>query len=622
MNKRYVQLGSKGKELLFAMSGFGPNLLMVIMGAYFTDAVNPAALPAGSLQAISSGCLILPLIFPLLWTVSKMFDGLIDIPLASLTDNLKTKWGRRRPPIAVCFLPMLISYALCWIPISESQLVNTVWITAWALVFFSTYTMNLIAFYGSLSTVCADETQRLRVSSFKAFFDTISYCLAYALVPLLLQVLNVHIDKFVFMLLPLMVTMLIPVFMIKEGDKYEAMCRERGYDYTPLAEEPRVGIAESLKLTFTNKLFLRWLVVNCCSFFGLQMFLVAMNAMILGGMGMSSGQMAILNTCAFAPVPIMLYLFNKLKAKKGLRFTYQTCLLSFAVCILSFDAASLYVLGTGNVTLQYIIGCTGAVIGSWAIGSFFMMPYLIPAQISSVEEKLTGKNHSAMFFAAQAVTTSIVGAVAGGLVYENIKMLFISKAAPGVVHAENFEQAAQAFGVDVGQVFNLGTLLVPIIVCVFCVAGYLLAFRMPKDYTPEAVARELGLESALNEKRDMFEDNAEKPFTDESLFVNIGLWVLSGSLFGIIWRFTVTAKVAKLADYPKRGLRWLLSVIIPFYNAFFMYNLSKKLNSAAQARGIKSKDLSVLYFILGIFYLNIISYIIMQRKLNKLAATF
>ena len=111
-----------------------------------------------------------------------------------------------------------------------------------------------------------------------------------------------------------------------------------------------------------------------------------MNTLIDGGMGMDGGQMAILNTCAFAPVPIMLYLFNKVKDRKGIRFAYQTCLISFSVCILSFVLASRFVMGENNVTLQMIIGCVGGVIGSWGIGSFFMMPYLIPAQISSVEE--------------------------------------------------------------------------------------------------------------------------------------------------------------------------------------------------------------------------------------------
>ena len=41
-------------------------------------------------------------------------------------DNLKTKWGKRRLPIAVCFIPMVISYAMCWWPIggADSQLLN------------------------------------------------------------------------------------------------------------------------------------------------------------------------------------------------------------------------------------------------------------------------------------------------------------------------------------------------------------------------------------------------------------------------------------------------------------------------------------------------------------------
>ena len=95
-------LDKKWKEFLFGFSGFGPNFLMVLMGAYFTDAINPAALGSDSLQAIASGtCFILPAVFPILFALGKVFDGIIDIPFAHITDTLSTKWGRRRPAIAV-----------------------------------------------------------------------------------------------------------------------------------------------------------------------------------------------------------------------------------------------------------------------------------------------------------------------------------------------------------------------------------------------------------------------------------------------------------------------------------------------------------------------------------------
>ena len=67
-------LDKKWKEFLFAFAGFGPNLLMVLMGGYFTDALNPVAF-AGTetYQAIMSGtCFILPALFPILYTIGKI----------------------------------------------------------------------------------------------------------------------------------------------------------------------------------------------------------------------------------------------------------------------------------------------------------------------------------------------------------------------------------------------------------------------------------------------------------------------------------------------------------------------------------------------------------------------
>lgn len=429
--KKFNTLDKKWKELLYAFSGFGPNLLMVLMGAFFTDAINPAALENDSLlvssHIVGGVSLIVPAIFPALWAASKAFDGIIDVPLGALTDNLNTKWGKRRIPIIVSFPIMVLAYFCCWMPLAtDSQIINTIWITSWALVFFSTYTMCLIAFYGSLSTVCINESQRTRVSSYKAFFDTISYCLVYALVPLILEGTKLHIDQFTLLLLPLMGSILIPVFMIKEGEKFEKEAIEAGYDITPLAEEPKFCIWQSIKTAFKNKPFINWIIVNCCAFFGLQMFLVSMNVLIYTGMGFNGGGMAILNTFAFAPVPIMLFIFNKIKAKKGIRFAYQLALVSFAISILSFVFASKFVMGDDNVMLQYIIGCVGGIFGSFGIGAFFMVPYLIPTQIAVVEEKIIGKNITAMFVAVQALTSSIIGAISGGLVYEKIKMYFFT----------------------------------------------------------------------------------------------------------------------------------------------------------------------------------------------------
>ena len=625
-------LNNKWKEFLFAFSGFGPNFLMVLMGAYFTDAINPSALGSEEpfMRFASGACFILPAIFPLLYALAKAFDGIIDIPFAHITDTLSTKWGRRRPAILVCLAPMLLSYVMCWLPVGgvDNQTLNTVWIILWALVFFATYTMGMIAFYGSLSTTCADEPQRLRVSGYKAFFDTISYCLVYALVPVILSGANVYINDFVYICSPLMLTLIIPLFMIKEGAKY-------GYPENEGLKEEKISLGESLRLTFKNKVYMRWQVVNCCTYFGLQMFLVSMNALIVGGMNMNGLEMALLNTCAFAPVPIMLYLFNKLKAKKGIRFTYQTCLVAFSVSILSFFFGSTFVMGTDNKALQYIVGCVGGLTGSWSIGAFFMMPYHVTAQISSVEEKLTHKNHSAMYFAGNAVCTSIVSAISGSLIYELIKNLFICKGVWGVQWAtgkDALANAAVAFGADPAQVFNLGTLLVPFIVAACCILGAVLARKMPKDYTPELVGQELKkLDPSIDLSEIQTEKYHEKEEKGEIIFVQVGLSILSGFVFGFIWTAYLFRSLKEVTGKKfKTWAWWLGSCFVPFFSIYTILKGTRAIRDAAQERGvdlmrnpwyiINRVVLLALTAIFPILPLNVIALALLQRSVNKLYA--
>lgn len=624
--KRYKILDKKWKEILFAASGFGPNLLMILMGAFYSDAVNPSALNGNALQTITGACLVTPIAFAILMGIAKAFDGIVDVPLAALSDNLKTKWGKRRLPIAIAFIPMVVSYICLWIPIGgeTNSVLNTIWMIGMSFIFFTAYTLCLIVFYGSLSTICYDDAQRLRVSSFKSFFDTITYCIVYALVPVLLSAFQIHIDKLVFILSPIMLTMLIPVFIIKEGDKFEKKAISEGYDIKPLAEEPKVGIVESIKLTFTNKPFMRWCIVNACTFFGLQMFLVSMNALICGGMGLSEGHMAILNTCAFAPVPIMLYLFNKMKNRKGIRFTYQTCLVCFSICIFSFVFGNEIVLGEGNTTLKIVIGCVGSIIGSWAIGSFFMMPYLIPAQVSSVEEKLTGKNHSAMYFAGQAIFTSISGALATG-VYEYVKNYFITKdfkivyAISESVETTAREIAAIKLGVAPSEVFNLGTLIVPFVVAVFCILGVVLALKMPKDYLSSEVAHLMNLDKEYQENKDLFPVEDNRIVKDESLIVNCTLWILSGSIFSIIWNYCMLKDANNISNKKIRLLYWILSIIITPFSALIYNKLSKNIKAKCDELNIKTKNYSVICTIFGLLGLSIIPLIILQKQLNKIA---
>lgn len=463
-------LDKKWKELLFAANSFGPNLLFVLIGAYLTDAINPIGLTANIENwSLTGYCLVIPVMFGITWALTKVFDGLVDIPLAYLTDNIRTRWGRRRPMFIIALIPQVISFVLVWTPLQfrENSVLNTLWIGLMLLIYYSSYTLSMITFFGSSSSICKDEAQRVRVGNFKSFFDTIGYCIVYALLPIFIGK-GINIRTIALISLPLLLTLLIPLFLIKEGEKYG-----QGKDYLP---EARVSMKDSIRLTLKNRLFLTWIIPNGCAYFGLNMFLASQNALISGVMNLPAQYAAVMNTCAFAPVPLMLFIYYKMIQKKGIRFSYRVALGTFAVAILNFCLASEY-LFPDSITPRIIIGCIGGFLGSFGIGAFFATPFMVPAQIAALEFKVTGKDHTAMYFAIQSLATSVMAAISTGLVYEQIKNIVTPKVIDGVAVA--------------GETWKVGASLVPVILSATCIIGFIIAGKMPKQFTQEIVEKEM-----------------------------------------------------------------------------------------------------------------------------------
>lgn len=304
---------------------------------------------------------------------------------------------------------------------------------------------------------------------------------------------------------------------------------------------------------------------------------------------------------------------------------------------MSFFIGSTFVMGDNKVA-KIIIGCIGGVTGSWAIGAFFMMPYMITAQISAVEEKLLKKNHSAMYFAANALFTSIVGAVSGSLVYELIKNLFISTeggivwataTVEGGVIINAAEVAATKLGVNVSTVFNLGTMLVPFIVALFCILGAILAFRMPKDYTPSLVGKELKKQYPDLDISSVENDNDySKNEKGEIIFVQIGLSILSGFIFGFIWVAYLFKSIKEIVKDFMPKLGFFLSCFIPFIQIVFILKAHSKLRREAQARGmdtlkqpwyaVQMATYIVCSIIFPILPLNIVSLSFLQHYVNDI----
>ncbi len=408
------------KQLPFyALSGLGPNLLMTIVSTYIIDALSIEGFGQNAANwTFYNKTIVVMTVFSVLVTVAKVIDGIIDVPMAALTDNLRTRWGKRRPAILIGYVPLVLSYVGMCFPLTsqENSILNTVWMFFVLLVLFCSYTLTLVTFYGTFSEVTDSFEDRAKLSYYKTFFDTVQYAVGYAVIPLLIG--SVNIRWIAVGASPLLLTMIIPFFLLKEKST-----RKQDVEQEDTAEKKveNVGMLESIKITFKNKDFIIWILIFGVFFFGAQIFLTGQNVIASGAMGLNSWRIAVMNTMTFAPVPLMSILYNKVLRKKGFRFAFQTAIASFAIAMTSFALA--YVDFIDSMNVRFIIGCIGSFIGSYGIGTFFSVMYLIPSQIAADEVKRTGKSHPSMYFATQGLCTAVFGALATGVVWINLKTI-------------------------------------------------------------------------------------------------------------------------------------------------------------------------------------------------------
>lgn len=432
-------LEKRWQLILFGCSGLGLNMLNMIVGSYLCSALLRGGFEA---NAESWTYLNKDLVVAGIWAVLvfavKVFDGIIDIPLSNLTDNLRTRWGRRRPAILIGYIPLLVAYVLFLFPLqSEAGLLNTLWFAGLLAVFYGAYTLTMVTYYATFAEVLKDEKDRVFVSNVKSICDVVYFSLSFALVPVFVGMgINIRIVALFF--LPLAATMLIPLILIKENSTLEG--GEKRYPQVQDNQE-RVNFLVSLIHATKNKKFLYWLLIASVMNVGLQLFLGGINE-FFSSTGLN---MTVVMASAFAPVPITLMLYNKLVKKFGLKFAFQTILAVFSLGMTLMFACRMLPL---SIMTPFAIGC--GIIVSFAIGAFFSVTYTVPAHLASEENQRSGICVSSMYFAVQGLFEGIAAGFATGII-----LVFLKQ-------------------------YDLISIMT-IIVAAFCMAAFVMAFFLPKS---------------------------------------------------------------------------------------------------------------------------------------------
>lgn len=429
------KITSKKQLILYACSGLGVNMLNIIVGSYLCSAM----LVGGFEKHVENWTylnkdLVVSGLWAILIVVAKVIDGIIDLPLSHFADNLKSKFGKRKSGLLLGFIPMVLAYVLFLVPLNhDATYLNTIWFAALLMIFYAFYTLTMITYYATFAEITDNQKDVVLLSNTKSVCDVVYFSLSFALVPVFVS-LGINIRYVALIFLPLSLTMMIPMFLLKEKDSAEGK---------KLPAVPRTTLVSSLVFAFKDWSYILWLGVLFVMNMGLQLFLSGINE-FFSTMGLN---MTFIMASCFVPVPLTILLYNKIILKKGLGFSYRYILLVFS---LSMGLMAICNLIPAQFQFPYAIMCS--LIASFSIGSFFSVTYTVPSQCAANRVD-GGDTASSMYFAIQGLFEGASAGLASGVI-----LVFLKE--------------------------HQGGAWIPfltLIVAFFCMAAFFLSFLLPKS---------------------------------------------------------------------------------------------------------------------------------------------
>ncbi|MBO4540094.1 MAG: MFS transporter, partial [Clostridia bacterium] len=155
------------------MDGGGVALMACVMLKYMTDTLGIVAASASTIMM-----------------VSKIWDAVTDPLMGSITDNTRTKWGRRRPYMLFGGVLLIIALALLFAPIKDWWgITSQAGMIAYVLIFYIVWntcsTLTQVPYTSMASDISPSFHERNNANTIKLVFSAVASGLAYVL-PLLI----------------------------------------------------------------------------------------------------------------------------------------------------------------------------------------------------------------------------------------------------------------------------------------------------------------------------------------------------------------------------------------------------------------------------------------------------
>ena len=342
--------------------------------------------------------------------IYRIFDGITDPFMGVISDNTRSKWGRRKPYIVLGTLLMALSMPLVF---SFGQTWSTTAITAWMIgaflfIYFGQTIFN-IPYQAMLLESSPDSHERTNMAAFSAYFGFfVSLIMGWSW--FLAQKFQVETDPIPIVGGAFWVIGGFSILVLLLGFLPAIFLKERYY--AKVANQKRLGVIENFRLTFKSKPFLVLITFVLTFFIGFNVkwglvFFVRYyyvcegdDALAAKLSGMESSLQAISSICGIA-------FFTWLSHRIGKLWTLRAT--AFCLFIVGVAVYWLY-----NPNYPYLSILPGIFYGP-AMSALWVMIPSMTGDIVDDDELRTGERREGAFASIFSWITKVSLSVAGGL---------------------------------------------------------------------------------------------------------------------------------------------------------------------------------------------------------------
>lgn len=392
-----------GQKIAFGIGMFANQMFPAILGIFMVVLVEDLKFTG--------------LMWGMIYLFPRLFDAITDPLMGFISDNTKSKWGRRRQYVLMGGLLMGFAYVFMWQLFKENTVeYNFMYFFFWSVIFYFGLTLFSVPYVAMGYEMSDDFHERTNIMAIAQWIGQWAWVIA----PLFWIIMYdpewfpsadvAARELAIWVAIPCAICAIVPALFIKSESTLDK-------DYEPLSISNIGGSLQSILRSFVEAFKIKEFRKLCLSTFFIYNAFMAVSSLtffvivykLFNGDAGDAGIWVSLFGClgalgtTFIVIPIVAWLSKKMGKKKAF-------MLSQSISI--FGYIMLYFLFVPGKPWMYIIALP---FFSFGIGSLFTIMMSMTADVIDIDELNTGKRREGIFGAIYWWMVKVGFAIAGAL---------------------------------------------------------------------------------------------------------------------------------------------------------------------------------------------------------------